>query len=190
MTLAVPAPPKPKVGATGPTPWRVSAKIKADHAKAQFEQIDGSYGTEERALKFAGLGDIRFGASPLLHADLSARQLDADRLIASDAVSKGNPKDTGAEPVRLLPALRALMTAAPHPPFPARIEFSAEQITLGGRPLQNSGRRSAGRRRGLEHRPAGFRERPAERRLRSAAPLRSPATPRARSTSTPPIRMC
>ncbi len=137
LTLAVPAPPKPKLGATGPTPWRVSAKIKADHAKAQFEQIDGSYGTEERALKFAGLGDIRFGASPLLHADLSVRQLDADRLIASDAVSKGNPKDTGAEPVRLLPALRALMTAAPHPPFPARIEFSAEQITLGGRPLQN-----------------------------------------------------
>jgi hypothetical protein len=137
LTLAVPAPPKPKADASGPTPWRVSAKVKADHAKAQFDQIDGSYGTEERALKFAGLGDIRFGASPLLHADLSTRQLDADRLLASDAASKGNPKDTGAEPVRLLPALRALMTAAPHPPLPAQIEFSAEQVTLGGRPLQN-----------------------------------------------------
>ncbi len=144
VTLAVPASPNPKAGETAPTPWRVSAKVKADHARAQFEQIDGSYGTEERALKFAGLGDLRFGASPLLHADLSARQLDADRLIAKDAAketaketAKTNPKEAGAEPVRLLPALRALMTELPHPPLPARIEFSAEQITLGGRPLQN-----------------------------------------------------
>jgi uncharacterized protein involved in outer membrane biogenesis len=144
VTLAVPASPNPKAGETAPTPWRVSAKVKADHAAARLEQIDGSYGTEERALKFAGLGDLRFGASPLLHADLSARQLDADRLIAKDAAketaketAKGNPKDTGAEPVRLLPALRALITAMPHPPLPARIEFSAEQIMLGGRPLQN-----------------------------------------------------
>jgi AsmA-like C-terminal region/AsmA family len=168
VALAVPASPKPKAGETALTPWRVSAKVKADHAVARLEQIEGSYGTEERALKFAGLGDIRFGASPLLHADLSARQLDADRLIAKDAAketakeaakenskgnpkdnskdnskdilddnSKGNSKDTGAEPVRLLPALRTLMTAVPHPPFAARIEFSAEQITLGGRPLQN-----------------------------------------------------
>jgi AsmA-like C-terminal region/AsmA family len=156
VTLAVPASPKPRAGETAPTPWRVSAKVKADHAAARLEQIEGSYGTEERALKFAGLGDIRFGASPLLHADLSARQLDADRLIAKDAAketpketakenskgipkdnSKDNSKDTGAEPVRLLPALRALMATAPHSPFPARIELSAEQITLGGRPLQN-----------------------------------------------------
>ena len=156
VALAVPAPPKPKAGETALTPWRISAKVKADHAIARLEQIEGSYGTEERALKFAGLGDIRFGASPLLHADLSARQLDADRLIAKDITkettkensksnskdsskdnSKGNSKDTGAEPVRLLPALSAMMTAVPHPPLAARIEFSAEQITLGGRPLQN-----------------------------------------------------
>ncbi len=148
VTLAVPASPKPRAGETAPTPWRVSAKVKADHVKAQFEQIEGSFGSEERALKFAGLGDARFGASPLLHADLSARQLDADRFIAKDTAkettkettkenSKGSPKEAAAEPVRLVPALRALMTALPHPPLPARIEFSAEQIMLGGRPLQN-----------------------------------------------------
>ena len=87
------------------------------------------YGAEETALKFSGLGDIRFGASPLLHAALSARQLDADRFIAKD--------NNAAEPVRLLPALRVLMAGIPQAPIPAQIEFSSEQIMLGGRPVQN-----------------------------------------------------
>ena len=51
---------------------------------ARLEQIELSYGAEERALKLAGTGDIRFGASPLLRASLSARQLDADRFVAKD----------------------------------------------------------------------------------------------------------
>ena len=85
---------------------------------------------EDSALRFSGVGDIRFGASPLLRAALSARQLDADKFVA-----KGN---SAAEPVRLLPGLRALMAAIPQTtPIPAQIEFSAEQIMLGGRPLQN-----------------------------------------------------
>ena len=47
-----------------------------------------TYGAEDRALKFAGIGDIRFGASPLLRAALSARQLDADRFFAKDNKDK------------------------------------------------------------------------------------------------------
>jgi AsmA-like C-terminal region/AsmA family len=108
-------------------PWRISAKVKADAAAARLEQLETSYGAEDSALKFAGAGDIRFGASPLLHAALSARQLDADRFAGNNA----------AEPMRLLPALRVLMAGMPQAPLPAQIEFSAEQIMLGGRPLQN-----------------------------------------------------
>ena len=67
-----------------PTPWRVSAKVKADHAAAKLEQIEASYGADDTALKFAGTGDVRFGASPLLHAALSARQLDADKFAAKE----------------------------------------------------------------------------------------------------------
>ncbi len=111
------------------TPWRISAKVKADPAAAKLEQIEASYGAEERALKFAGSGDVRFGVSPLLHATLSARQLDADRFAARD--------NGDAEPLRLLPALRALMADIPQAPIPTQIEFSAEQIMLGGRPVQN-----------------------------------------------------
>ncbi len=113
------------------TPWKISAKVKADPASAKLDQLDVSYGAEERALRFSGLGDISFGASPLLHAVLSARQLDADRFAARDT------KDNGAEPLRVVPALRALIAGIPQPPIPTKIEFSAEQIMLGGRPVQN-----------------------------------------------------
>nr|HEV8009596.1 AsmA family protein [Bradyrhizobium sp.] len=131
-TLSVPAAPKAKADAA-PTPWRISARVKADPAAARFEQLEASYGPDDTALKFAGLADMRFGASPQLHAALSARQLDADKFFAGI-----NNKDKDhAEPIRLLPGLRAVMAGLPQAPIPARIEFSAEQIMLGGRPLQN-----------------------------------------------------
>lgn len=123
LTFAVPAGRK----ADAPTPWKVSARLKADPAGAKFEQIDASFGSEDAALKIGGVGDLRFGASPLLRTVLSARQIDADRLTAADA----------SEPVRILPALRAALAAIPQAPIPAQIEFNTDQIMLGGRPLQN-----------------------------------------------------
>jgi hypothetical protein len=130
LVLAAPAGLK-STGDVPITPWRVSARVKADPAAARLEQLEASYGTEESALKFAGAGDIRFGASPLLRAVLSARQLDADRFVA-----KENNRDAG-DPIRLLPGFRALAAAIPQVTIPAQIEFSSEQIMLGGRPLQN-----------------------------------------------------
>ena len=110
-------------------PWRMSAKVKADPAAAHLEQLEASYGPDETALKLAGLADLRFGASPLLHAVISARQFDADRFA-------GKGDDNAAQPVRLLPGLRALLAAIPQAPIPTHIEFGCEQIMLGGRPLQ------------------------------------------------------
>jgi hypothetical protein len=137
-TLSVPAAPKAKGADAGPTPWRISAKVKADPVAARFEQLEASYGPDDTALKFTGLADIRFGASPQLHAVLAARQLDADRFFAkNDDKNDDKDKDHAAEPIRLLPGLRALMAALPQAPIPAHIEFSSEQIMLGGRPLQN-----------------------------------------------------
>lgn len=97
LTLAVPA--TKKAGEAGPTPWKLATRLKADPAGAKFEQIDASFGTEDTALKLGGVGDLRFGASPLLRAVLSARQVDADRLTARD----------DADPQRVLPALRAAL---------------------------------------------------------------------------------
>ncbi|MET4386543.1 uncharacterized protein involved in outer membrane biogenesis [Bradyrhizobium sp. F1.4.3] len=125
LTLAVP--PAKKPGEAGPTPWKLTAKLKADPAGAKFDQIDASFGTDDNALKLGGVGDLRFGASPLLRAVLSARQVDADKLAGKD----------NAEPLRILPALRAGLAAIPQAPIPAQIEFNSDQIMLGGRPLQN-----------------------------------------------------
>jgi uncharacterized protein involved in outer membrane biogenesis len=113
-------------------PWRIVAKVKTDYSAARLEQVEVTYGAEGRALKLSGNGDFRFGASPLLRATLSARQLDADRFVAND--SKDN---NSTEPVRALPALRALISGVPHLPIPAQIELASEQVMLGGRPLQD-----------------------------------------------------
>jgi uncharacterized protein involved in outer membrane biogenesis len=135
LTLSSPVNAKPAVA----TPWRVVAKVKADPAGAGLEQLEASYGAEDRALKFVGLAEVNFGEQPSLHAVLSARQLDADKFVAAgnDNNDKTDKSDKSAEPVRLLPALRALVAALPQPPIPAKVELSSEQIMLGGRPLQN-----------------------------------------------------
>jgi uncharacterized protein involved in outer membrane biogenesis len=130
LTLASPVQAKAK-GDNTPAPWRISARVKADHSAARLEQLETSYGAEDRALKFAGSGDVGFGAAPKLQATLSARQLDADKLLATDGAS------SPAEPVRVLPMLHELLAGLPRPPLPAKIELSTEQIMLSGRPLQN-----------------------------------------------------
>jgi large subunit ribosomal protein L24 len=130
IAMAVPAPAKPKDGA--PTPWRVAAKVKADPSIARLEQIEANYGAEDRALKFTGLGDVSFGSAPELHVALSARQLDADKLLA-----KATAKPDAAEPVRWMSGLRALMASLPAPTLATRIELGAEQIMMGGRPVQS-----------------------------------------------------
>jgi len=63
-TLSVPPAPKAQGADAGPTPWRITAKVKADPAAARLEQLEANYGFDETALKLTGLADIRFGASP------------------------------------------------------------------------------------------------------------------------------
>ena len=82
VSLAAPA--GQKDDAEHRSPGVSPRKVKADYAAARLDQIEVSYGAEERALRLAGSGDVRFGASPLLRASLSARQLDADRFVAKD----------------------------------------------------------------------------------------------------------
>lgn len=139
LTLSAPAVEKGRVDQAS-LPWRIAARVKADYTAARLEQIEVSYGAEESALKLAGNGDMRFGASPLLHAVLAARQLDADRFVAQDNHndnSKDGSRGNAAEPVRALPALRMLLSGIPRASIPAQIELSTEQLMLGGRPLQD-----------------------------------------------------
>nr|WP_165445750.1 AsmA-like C-terminal region-containing protein [Bradyrhizobium uaiense] len=122
-------------GGSDVPPWRIAAKVKSDYSAARLDQIEVSYGAEDRALKLAGNGDLRFGASPLLRASLTARQLDGDKFAAKDSAKDSN--NGNVEPVRVLPALRAVLSGLPQSPIAAQLELASEQIMLGGRPLQD-----------------------------------------------------
>ncbi|MGO4714538.1 AsmA family protein [Bradyrhizobium sp. 2TAF24] len=112
------------------TPWKLGARVKADPAAAKFEQVELVYGSDDSGLKLAGSADARFGAAPALRAALSARQLDADRLLAKESA--------GTEPTRLIPGLRSLVAAIPAPSFATRLEIDADTVMLGGRPVQGA----------------------------------------------------
>ena len=139
-------------GIEAPPPWRLTSKVKADSSAARLDALEMIYGAEERALKLAGNGELRFGASPLLRASLSARQLDADKFFAKD--SNKDSKDNAAEPVRVLPALRALMSGIPLAPIPAQIELASEQDHAGRTSVAGHCRRTAWRRQVLAYRQA------------------------------------
>ncbi len=111
------------------TPLRLSAKLKADPAKASLAQLDIGYGADDAVMKLTGLADFHFGAKPMLQALLSAKQLDADKLLARQSGS--------AEPARMMPGLRAVLAALPPAPLPSRIDVNAERIILGGRAVQD-----------------------------------------------------
>ena len=63
--------------------------------------------------------------------------------------------NSAAEPTRLLPGLRSLVAAIPPASLATQIEISAEQIMLGGRPVQNFAADLRGDAKILDHRPAG-----------------------------------
>ncbi len=99
-------------------PWRITARVKANAAAALFEQVEYQYGPDERALKLAGTAEAKFGARPRLDAVLSARQLDADKLIATVDGEKLTPRA----------AIAALLSAttdadASADPDPARLRY-------------------------------------------------------------------
>ncbi|MFZ5690109.1 MAG: AsmA-like C-terminal region-containing protein [Pseudomonadota bacterium] len=111
-------------------PWKISARVKATAASALFEQVEYQYGPDERALKLHGTAEAKFGDLPRLDAVMSARSLDADKLLAG-AGGAGQPPRA---------AIAALISAAERiigPPIPTQIGFGIDTMTLGGGSLQN-----------------------------------------------------
>lgn len=114
----------------GAVPWRASAKVKAAPDRALFEQVEYSYGPEDRALKLAGTAEFRFGQTPRFESVLSARQADLDRALALPEASKRSP----------LAALKAFiepLASAYQPPFPVRLGIGIDAVTLASGTLQN-----------------------------------------------------
>ncbi len=113
------------------SPWRITAKVKADPAEAKFEQVDILYGSDDAGLRLGGLADMRFGATPDLQTVLAARQFDGDRFLTQRGV--------GAPPMQLLQSLATSLGALPRPPMPVRADISADSLTLGSRMVQGLG---------------------------------------------------
>lgn len=111
-------------------PWKITSRVKANAASALFEQVEFQYGPDERALKLAGTAEAKFGAKPRLDAVLSARQLDADKLIAAPNGQKLTPRAAFA-------ALLSSAGEALRPPLPTQLGFSVDAVTLGGGTLQD-----------------------------------------------------
>lgn len=109
-------------------PLRISSKVKAAPSSTSFEDMEWSYGADDVALKLNGAGGMQFGASPKLQIRMSGQQLDADRLLA---------KGGRTAPVDLLSGLYDIIATVPATPVPAQFNVDVEQMTLGGRPLQN-----------------------------------------------------
>lgn len=138
LSVFRPAPAKGTAASLANGPWRVAGKLKADPAAATFEQVEAVFGPDDTGLKFAGMGDARFGASPRLRADLSARQLDVDRFLSQGAAAQGAPTQTSAPaPVEVLAGLRTLIAAVPPMPIAAELGVDVDVLNLGARPVQN-----------------------------------------------------
>ena len=111
-------------------PWRLTARVRANAAAALFEQVEYQYGPDERALKLTGTAEAKFGARPRLDAVLSARQLDADKMLATVDGEKLTPRAAIA-------ALLSSATDSVRPPIPTQLGFGIDSLVLGGAVLQD-----------------------------------------------------
>ena len=110
--------------------WRASAKVKAAPDRALFEQLEYTYGPEDRALKLTGTADFRFGKSPRFESVLSARQVDLDRALAL-------PEGPGRLPLAALKAFIEPLASSYRPSFPVRLGIGVDAMTLASGTLQN-----------------------------------------------------
>ncbi|MBI4275528.1 MAG: AsmA family protein, partial [Rhizobiales bacterium] len=111
-------------------PWRATSHVKATHASALFEQIEFQFGAEERAIKFGGTAQMKFGELPKLDGVLYARQLNLDRLLA----------DTDAQrrlPFAAIKTFAQNFAGAWRPPFPIAIGIGIDTLMLSGSPIQS-----------------------------------------------------
>jgi uncharacterized protein involved in outer membrane biogenesis len=111
-------------------PWRASAKVKAESARALFEQVEYVYGPEASAIRLTGTAEFRFGKNPRIDSLLSARQVDLDRALAL-------PDGVRRVPLASLKALLEPFTSSYRPTVPVRLGIGVDAVTLAGGTLQS-----------------------------------------------------
>jgi uncharacterized protein involved in outer membrane biogenesis len=110
-------------------PWRVSSRIKGDSSAAVLEQIELQYGPDDRATKLRGDARLTFGSKPQLDGTFASPQLDLDRMLSL-------PEETRRRPLVAVKTLVDYVSGSQRLPFPVKLGFSVESLTLAGSMLQ------------------------------------------------------
>ena len=110
--------------------WRVSSRVKASPTGALIDQVEAQYGSDERALKLTGTGQIKFGTGARLEGVMSARQIDLDRTFVL-------PEGVRRVPLAVLRRFAEAFGGVLAPPIPVRLGLGIDTITLAGATLQS-----------------------------------------------------
>jgi uncharacterized protein involved in outer membrane biogenesis len=110
-------------------PWRVTSRINGDGSAAVLEQIELQYGSDDRATKLRGDAKLTLGRKPQLDGSLSSPQLDLDRMLSL-------PNETRRRPLVVIKTLVDFVCGSQRLPFPVKLGFSVESLTLAGSMLQ------------------------------------------------------
>jgi uncharacterized protein involved in outer membrane biogenesis len=111
-------------------PWQLAGKISATPAAATLQDLAFQYGPEERAAAFKAKAALTFGDHPHLDGEISAAQVDVDRMLAAPDVTHRPPL------VMFKSFLEGFMTAV-RPPLPVAVGVAIEAVTVGGATLQS-----------------------------------------------------
>jgi large subunit ribosomal protein L24 len=111
-------------------PWQLAGKITATPASATLKELAFQYGPEERAAVVNGKAELKFGQHPHLDGEISAHQVDVDRMLAA-------PDVTHRPPLVLFKGFLEEFIAAVRPPLPVAAGVAIEAVTVGGATIQS-----------------------------------------------------
>lgn len=117
--------------AGAPVPWRLAGALKADAMRASLETADLRAGDDERAIAATGSVTLSFQPALRLDAQLAARQLDFDKLLASGK----NTTPAGPRLAALLADAVADASLSERLPFPLGVALTSPAATLAGESL-------------------------------------------------------
>ena len=111
-------------------PWQLAGKVSATPAAAKLQELTLQYGPEERAVVFNGKADLKFGAHPRLDGEVSAQQVDVDRMLAA-------PDMTHRPPLIMFRSFLEEFIARCGRRLPVSAGMAIEAVTVGGAAIQS-----------------------------------------------------
>ena len=110
-------------------PWQLAGKISATPASATLHELAFQYGPEERATVFNGKAELKFGAQPHVDGEISAHQVDVDRMLAA-------PDMTHRPPLVMFRSFTRRIHRLGAPAIPVAAGVTIEAVTVGGAAIQ------------------------------------------------------